>query len=570
MQRMAFFAKLEEGVELAESSEEVAAKSPKKSSSRKPDFGEPAKNPGTVDSKFEENDDEQDSFSTEETSDPLDSKTEKNDSAAEMNSQDGDVGMADVALQVTAAQEKGRPRSGSQLRLKQRASGKGLQESIVLKSQEVQELLTLQDTLESKNTQLLTQVMKIRTELMVKSDQFFKEQQKAEDAEEAFGKSSMDQRVLMDENFSLKYERDRLAQERDDVKADLLSITEEKDEFKKKALRLEELYQDEVENIRNEERSKLDTFMSQAREAISDRPGTSSQPQSKADRFQQPTTFSNVEDELKQTKLDNVKLKQTLQEKVEEYVEMKLKAFQGDDINKRLEEQVKRKDIRLRGQHNELAALGELKAEAGKFHYEIISQMEGENTKLKKDNKELKRQVMTLREKQKHGSNVERDEAGYTVKKKLKTMVMPIRGGGKKGKKRKKKKTMTKEQMLGMHPGSDMPMQQQQMQNSFNNYLGHGKSPSMMNAGFYAPPQQTMNSNGMLYQPAFGDVGALGQFDQQIQIESMPPTDDLPDIPDFQNQQPQGQIPAYFTNPYANSNVPHGRNNTFIEQTNFW
>jgi len=553
------FAQLEAGEEMESEEEEEAPakKSPKKRTFEGPGPKPAAaktevegKGPGTVNSQFEEDEvDEQDSLSTEETSD--------------LNQQvaNGKVGMAEIAIQLSANQEQGRTRSSSQANLKKRASSKGMQEAIVLKSQEVQELLTLQEHLESKNTRLLTEVTKIRTELMLKSDQLFQQQQKAEEAEEAFGKSSMEQRVIMDENFSLKYERDRLVQERDDMKADLLSLTEEKDDYKKKATRLEQTYQDEVDNIRNEERSKIDSFIAQARQAIGT-DGKSGKPKARG-HFQAKKVFSSTDEELKQVKLDNVKLKQTLQEKVEDFVDMKLKAFQAEDWNKKLQEQVKRKDVRLRGQHNELAALGELKTEAGKFHHEIQQQLEVDIGKFKKDNKDLRRQVSILRDKQKHlkGTHVERDEAGFAVKKKLKTMVMPIRGGGKKKKTRKKKKTMTKQQMLGM-TSPEMPVpQQQQMQESFNSYM-HGKSPSMMNAGFYAAPP--MNA-GVIYQPAFGDANGLSQFENQIQIDSMPPTDELPEIPDFQNQQ---QMPTYFSNPYAN--VPHNRNSTFIEQTNFW
>ena len=46
---------------------------------------------------------------------------------------------------------------------------------------------------------------------------------------------------------------------------------------------------------------------------------------------------------------------------VQEYVEIKLKAFESVEKCKKLEDQVRRKDQRLRGQHNELVGLGQLK-----------------------------------------------------------------------------------------------------------------------------------------------------------------------------------------------------------------
>ena len=103
----------------------------------------------------------------------------------------------------------------------------------------------------------------------------------------------------------------------------------------------------------------------QARQAIADRvPASGSSGGVIANavgRFAGPSSAMTPDQELRQTKLDKIKLEQTLQQKVQEYVQMKLKAFEAMDKVKKLEAAVQRKEQRLRGQHNELVGLGALK-----------------------------------------------------------------------------------------------------------------------------------------------------------------------------------------------------------------
>lgn len=53
-----------------------------------------------------------------------------------------------------------------------------------------------------------------------------------------------------------------------------------------------------------------------------------------------------------------------------------MKAFEAADKNTKLVDQVKRKDMRLRAQHNELVGLGQLKSEADKYHHETTSKLQ--------------------------------------------------------------------------------------------------------------------------------------------------------------------------------------------------
>merc|ERR1711879_757522 len=115
-----------------------------------------------------------------------------------------------------------------------------------------------------------------------------------------------------------------------------------------------------------------------------------------------------------------------------------------------------------------MGGLGQLKKEADKYHAETNANLEKELKKIKKQNAELKQQVQTLRSKQKHilkNQDFERDEAPANVKKKLKSMVMPIRGGGKKKKpsrkKGRKKSAMNTNDLHAMPPPQTMLYQSQ-------------------------------------------------------------------------------------------------------------
>jgi len=456
------------------------------------------------------------------------------DGVKEKADKEEEMDMLGAADQVLEKQTKDRKRSESSGKRRKR-------ESVTVKSEEIEELVSANDKLTEKVTELRQKVTEMRTELMMKSESLIKEKEKTEDAEVQFEKIQAQSRSYMDEAMTLKYERERLVRERDDLKAELENMTQDLQNFKTRTQQLETTQDSLVEEIRDEERAKVDEFIMQARQAIADRvPASGSSGGVIANavgRFAGPSSAMTPDQELRQTKLDKIKLEQTLQQKVQEYVQMKLKAFESMDKVKKLEAAVQRKEQRLRGQHNELVGLGALKKEADAYHFEASQKLEKELSKVKKENATLKTQVQNMRTKQKHmtkNADYERDEASAGVKKKLKSMVMPIRGGGKKKKRKKKgrKKTVQNAQDLMPTPAH------------YNNY--HAKSPSMMNAGFMQP-------QAMLYQPQFDQdnvpmMGGPGMM-QNGGVQYFAPA------PGYPNQFDQN---------------PHGRNNTFVTATNFW
>merc|ERR1711879_16822 len=188
-----------------------------------------------------------------------------------------------------------------------------------------------------------------------------------------------------------------------------------------------------------------------------------------------------------------------------------------------------------------MGGLGQLKKEADKYHAETNANLEKELKKIKKQNAELKQQVQTLRSKQKHilkNQDFERDEAPANVKKKLKSMVMPIRGGGKKKKPSRKKGR--KKSAMNTNDLHAMPPQ------TYNNY--HAKSPSMMNPGFMSTPQT------MLYQSQFEMDGM-----QQDDILD----GNIPEIPAMGPGMANPGMATYFS-PSQPVYDPHARQNTFM------
>merc|ERR1711981_936092 len=74
--------------------------------------------------------------------------------------------------------------------------------------------------------------------------------------------------------------------------------------------------------------------------------------------------------EMQQLKLAQLKLEQDLRSKVEEFILLKMKVVEKDELIEHLQNDVKIKDMRLRHQHDELSALGKLKLESDKYHSE--------------------------------------------------------------------------------------------------------------------------------------------------------------------------------------------------------
>jgi len=228
---------------------------------------------------------------------------------------DNVVSIADVGGMVSKTTEQQEERQ-----LQRSGSSKTPRKSVTVASAEIAELVSANDSLTEKIKDLRQHAAKMKTDLMMKTEALIQEKEKTENAEMDYERIQLETRSLMDESMSLKYERERLTRERDDLQAELDTNKEDLIIMKEKVRRLEQDKENEIEEIRSEERSKVDEFISQARQAIADRvPVNQSKkkPAARGNRFAGPGSQNISPDvELQQMKLDRVKLEQTLQQKV--------------------------------------------------------------------------------------------------------------------------------------------------------------------------------------------------------------------------------------------------------------
>merc|ERR1719233_2321205 len=131
--------------------------------------------------------------------------------------------------------------------------------------------------------------------------------------------------------------------------------------------------------------------------------------------------------EIKNLKLEQFKLEQDLRSKVDEVIQLKMKAVEKDDQIRSLQNSGETKDMKLRHQHDELSALGKLKLESDTIHSEKAA-------KYQERIKKLKRVIVKMKHKR---SSAKKGQISRTRQKKMRAMRVPMRGGGKKKSKRR-------------------------------------------------------------------------------------------------------------------------------------
>jgi len=129
--------------------------------------------------------------------------------------------------------------------------------------------------------------------------------------------------------------------------------------------------------------------------------------------------------EMQTLKLQQLKLEQDLRSKVEEFILLKMKVVEKDEQLEHLQNDVKIKDMRLRHQHDELSALGKLKLESDKYHSEKAARDQERIMKLKRIVNKLK---------QKRAAGDTKPKISNAKQKKMRAVVVPLRGGGRKKK----------------------------------------------------------------------------------------------------------------------------------------
>jgi len=230
---------------------------------------------------------------------------------------------------------------------------------------------------------LKQKVGKLKTELASKTIQVQKTAEEISNYEEQYEEVSTQKSYLEDKVTALRQQRDKLTLEMGSLSITLQATKNSLDFQQNKIVLLEQKHEEEVSHIRAQSRTEVDKFMKEAKEALeaSRIPLSTS---SSSIRFQGRDMQNNllqVKAQLAQARTD---LKST---NIELHATQK-QVTEAEQHTKKLHDVIRRKDLRLRNQHNQLALFGELKQEA-----EAVQKKEVQKLK-----KQLKRVLATARQ----------------------------------------------------------------------------------------------------------------------------------------------------------------------------
>jgi len=307
----------------------------------------------------------------------------------------------------------------------------------------------IQGTKQSEVTrQVMNKIQSVEMELNIKGEALQKERLKTEEAEAECTKAILQLRALEDTHSTMSYEKKKLEREVVELNQRIASQEAERTKLRAKFDVLKKEAENELNKVRKEEKQRAKKFIEAAQKAInrSSKPvkrlmrenermqrnrakkgATKNDPSEK----EQPVNAEMLK-EMQTLKLEQLKLEQDLRAKVEDFINLKMKLVEKDDQLGHLQNDVKNKDLRLRHQHEELKALGKLKLESDKYHSEKAARDQQRIIKLKRTIGKLKRK----RKEDKKG------HISKTRQKKMRGVVVSLRGGG--GKKTKKKGSKSK------------------------------------------------------------------------------------------------------------------------------
>jgi len=310
----------------------------------------------------------------------------------------------------------------------------------------------LQGNKQKETTQkVMDKIQSVEMELNIKGEALQVERLKTEEAEAECTKAVLKLRALEDTHSTVTYEKKKLEREVLELNHHINNQEQERKKLKGKFELLKKEAENELNKVRREEKKRAEKFIEAAQKAIK----RSSQPVKRLmrenERMQRNRTKKTAQNsitiqpenksdnsemfkELQCLKLQQLKLEQDLSNKVNEFIELKIKLAEKEDELGHMQNSVKNKDLRLKHQHDELAALGKLKIESDKYHSEKAARDQQRILKLKRIISKSKRKKLD-----------DSKAKGHISKKRQKNMravVVPLRGGG--GSKKKKKKASKK------------------------------------------------------------------------------------------------------------------------------
>jgi len=304
--------------------------------------------------------------------------------------------------------------------------------------------------LKETNRQIINRIQTVETESNIKGEAIQRARVKTEEAEAEFTKAILKLRTLEDTHSTVTYEKKKL--EREVVELNQVIENQEKERGKLKAKM--EMIKNEAENemnkVRQEEKLRAKKFIEAAQKAINrssqpvkrlmrenermQRNRTKQSPNKKSQEGNERT--SKLLKEMQTLKLDQLKLEQDLSSKVKDHINLTMKLAEREDQLLRLQNDVMNKDLKLKHQHEELTAFGKLKIESDKYHRENAARDQERITKLKREIKRLKRK-----------RDAKKGNLSKSRQKKMRAVVIPLKGGG--GKKKKRKSGKKKDSPTG-------------------------------------------------------------------------------------------------------------------------
>jgi len=284
-----------------------------------------------------------------------------------------------------------------------------------------QELIHDNAELKKQISQMQDELMKMRQQLQSKTEQLQQQKEKTEAAEMESGKILIQQQSANEKIKNLEQEMKRYQQEKIEAVNLMTHHKTENEDLRTKLEDIQKETERKITKIRAEEAQRAEAFIQEAKEQIAklrqhEQLNLQNNNQNKLNNSSNNTPNSSQHDlfgkqkndqqrqyweqkmqelerktigEFEILRLEQMKLQQSLQTKVEEYIQLKLKLSEREDQLRQLNYIVREKDRILQRQSDELQAFGHLKLQSDQIHNERYEQAQETILKLNEQLKKL-------------------------------------------------------------------------------------------------------------------------------------------------------------------------------------
>jgi len=237
---------------------------------------------------------------------------------------------------------------------------------------------------------LKQKVAKMKTELATKTMQLEKTAAEISNYELQYEEVSTEKSSLEEKVVALRKQRDKLNAEMASVSSSFQATKNSLDFHQDKVVLLEEQYEQEVSSIRAQSRREVEKFMQEAREALEGR----QLPISSSSNVR--TLGHNQQSDLLHVKAKLAKSRTDLQSTNAKLSAVQRQVSEAENHTKKLRDAIRRKDQRLRNQHNQLALFGELKQETDAIQQKEVKKLKKQLKLFHDKARKAERQVQYL------------------------------------------------------------------------------------------------------------------------------------------------------------------------------